>query len=84
MEPEGCVLTSALSHKAMASGALRDPGARTASRRPHRTSSSTSVTAKAVEGFTGSGLATSGRPGRDGLTEELRRLRDPRPPRRGI
>src|SRR5690606_4834304 len=37
---------------AYASGAERDPGARTTSRTPHRTSSSTSTVARAVEGFT--------------------------------
>ena len=55
---------------ANASGADREPGASTASRTPHRTSSSTSTRASAVDGFTarsrpaGRGSAAAGPPTR--------------------
>src|SRR6266699_1236540 len=45
---------SARRWNSIASGALRDPGATTTSRIPHRTSSSASAAASAVAGFTGS------------------------------
>ena len=60
-------LRSACSHSAIASGALRDPGAMTASASPHRASSSTSVVANAVEEFTtgpGTGRPPAGGPAR--------------------
>ncbi len=43
---------AARSHSAIASGALRDPGASTASRSPHRRSSSARTVPSAVDGFT--------------------------------
>ena len=60
------------SKKAIASGVLRDPGASTASRSPHRISSSANVAPKAAAGFT-SAPARPRAPGPAGTV--------PRPPR---
>ena len=61
---------------AMASGVLRDPGARTTSRSPHRASSSPNARPNAVDGFTGADPSTP-RPG--GPTRTPRRGTPPRP-----
>jgi hypothetical protein len=59
-----CTRTRGCSQKASASGALRDPGAITASASPHRASSSASVAANAVAGFIpGPETAQQPRPG---------------------